>query len=262
VKLSLLLCRTLRAAGEASALIRKMSRRRFTIRFKGEIDPVTSIDEAVEEFLISRLKRITPGYAFLSEESGSEGKNEWTWVIDPLDGTVNFSHGFPVYSVSIALLRGKRPVLGVIADPSRNEYFHALRGRGAYLNNRRIAVSEIRDLKRSIFATGFPYDVWKKNRRVLSIFRKFLLRSQAIRRLGSAALDLCWVACGRLDGFWEEDLKAWDTMAGILIVEEAGGRVTQYDGKRYRPGSGTLVASNKILHPSMLEVTRSFAAQA
>lgn len=223
---------------------------------KGEIDLVTEADIAAEKAIIEIIHRHFPGDAILAEEEGRQGSaGTRTWLVDPLDGTTNYAHGFPFFAVSIALEMEGKVVMGVVYNPRMGEFFEARRGEGARLNDRPIRVSETRGLKDALLATGFPYDVHDRPEGVVSLLQEMLVRAQGIRRLGSAALDLCYVAAGRLDGFWEEDLKPWDTAAGDVIVREAGGRLTTFQGEAYTPHLKSVVASNGHVHEEMVAVT-------
>src|SRR5215216_5022972 len=194
------------------------------IQQKGAIDLVTEFDKHSEELILSFLQKEFPDHAILAEESGhNETISEYQWMIDPLDGTTNFAHGIPIFSVSIGLLKNNNPVLGVVYDPFRNEMFCAEDGRGATLNNQSIHVSSRMKLGQAVISTGFPYDLRTNPRNNLAQFAEFQLRTQAVRHLGSAALDCTWTAMGRLDGYWEFGVKPWDVGAGALIVREAGG---------------------------------------
>ena len=220
-----------------------------TVEHKGVVDLVTEADKASERLLVERLHAVLPEAGILAEEgSGTDRASGLRWVVDPLDGTTNFAHGYPVFSVSIALERDGEIVLGVVLDPTRNECFSALRGNGAFLNGRAIQVSATPDLDKALLVTGFPYDVRTTARDNLTQFRRFLKTAQAIRRGGSAALDLCYVACGRFDGFWEESLSPWDMAAGVLMVQEAEGRVTGYLGGKPDIESGNILATNGRIH--------------
>jgi len=201
--------------------------------------------------VIRSLRQAFPDHSILSEESpelltGSPYK----WIIDPIDGTTNFAHAFPFFCVSIGLEHHGRIVAGVVYDPMRDELFTAEAGRGARLNGKRIMVSDVTSLSRSFLATGFSYGITRKDRNIRH-FKKLLLSTMAIRRAGSAALDLCYVACGRFDGFWELNLHPWDSAAGMLIVEEAGGKVTRFDGKPYTPYHKDILATNKRIHAAL-----------
>ncbi len=217
----------------------------------GPTDLVTQADKeteiAIKDFLLSRY----PDHAFLGEEGGQEREAEYRWIVDPIDGTVNFAHGFPFYAVSIALeIRGELE-LGVVLDSSRDELFWARRGQGAFLNGRPIEVSRTDQLIGSLLATGFPYDV-KKDRENLTYFERVLEKGLTVRRPGAAALDLCYVAAGRLDGFWEVKLKPWDVAGALVVLREAGAVITGMEGEDYRLGNRYIVASNGLIHEELL----------
>ncbi|MFH1784663.1 MAG: inositol monophosphatase family protein [bacterium] len=219
---------------------------------------VTDVDRKSEALIIRTIRKVFPEHEFLAEESGkNKARSEYRWIIDPIDGTTNFVHSFPFFCVSIALEKAGKLEVGVVYNPVHDELFYAQRGKGAYLNRKRIRTSSISDISRSLLATGFAYDADKctKNDNINN-FKEFLRVSQAVRRAGSAALDLCYVACGRFDGFWEWDLSPWDTAAGVVIVKEAGGRVTKFDGSAYTPYDKTLLATNSAIHKNMVSVLR------
>jgi myo-inositol-1(or 4)-monophosphatase len=229
----------------------------FRISYKGALNLVTEADLASEKEVVAILRRRFPGAAILAEEAGEElGQSDVRFIIDPLDGTTNFAHGYPVFAVSIACEEGSEVTAGVVFDPLREELFTAARGRGAFLNGRRLSVSSTSKLHEALLCTGFPYDLKEDLTANLRLFSRFMGASRAIRRDGSAALDLCYVAAGRFDGFWEEKLGPWDTAAGALIVEEAGGRVSHLDGGPFHYRSGAVVASNSILHEQMTALSR------
>lgn len=223
------------------------------INFKGERNLVTEIDTTSEQVIKHRLKEEFPEIAILGEELGGETA-ELFWVIDPLDGTNNYFHSYPVFCVSIALIKNNNPVLGVIYDPTRKEIFTGLKGEGAFLNGKQIQVSTTDNLKTSLVATGFYYEFKNQKDTNIGHFVDFLYEVQGIRRSGSAAIDLAYVACGRLDGFWELGLRPWDTAAGSLIIEEAGGKVTKFDGSPFDIFFPQIVASNAKIHSAMLDV--------
>ena len=235
------------------------------VRYKsGRRDPVSEADEASEAYIAGALKAAFPDYGFLGEETSSRaggaparsvGRNA-RWVVDPLDGTVNYAHGLPQFCVSIALERDGESVVGVVYNPVSRELFHATKDGGAFLNNRPISVSKQKDLGKALVVTGFPYDIDKRADLILGYFGKMVKASQGMRRLGSAALDLCFVAAGRFDGYWELGLKPWDTAAGYLIVREAGGKVTDLSGVEFKPEIGEIVASNGKIQKEMLEVLK------
>lgn len=232
---------------------------REDIHFKDEINIVTKADIESEEAIVGIIKAEFPSHAILAEESGKHNGEaeaaECAWVIDPLDGTTNFSHGFPIYCVSIAYMEGGAPLFGGVFDPTRDELFFSRKGGGASLNGKPIRVSAESELSRSLLATGFPYDIKVSKDNNLDFFSAFATRAQAVRRAGSAALDLCYVACGRFDGFWELKLHPWDTAAAWLIIGEAGGNVTDFSGVPFGIFKGECVASNGTqLHNRILDV--------
>jgi len=256
-----LLEQTERIAREAGEII--LATHAGEIEFKGEIDLVTRADKASEEHVVRRLTELLPQADVLAEEgSGRDTQAELRWVVDPLDGTTNFAHGYPVFSVSIALERAGSPILGVVYDPSRRECFSAAKDGGARLNGELVRVSGETRLDRSLLATGFPYDVRTHPRDNLTQIGVLAKRARGIRRGGSAALDLAYVACGRFDGFWEEKLARWDMAAGILLVEEAGGTVTDYFGRPVDPDQGHVVASTPGIHGDLSAPLRDIEASA
>lgn len=221
-----------RLARGAGAILRDGYNKEHKIDYKSEIDLVTEVDHASEAYLLNEIKNNFPGGHILAEESGKiEGLNEDIWYIDPLDGTVNYAHHVPVFCVSIAFASRGTLQLGVVYDPLRDEMFSAERGKGAFLNGKKIQVSKTTELQKSLLVTGFPYDTWNTPRNNFDYFIKFAKSTQGVRRLGSAALDGCYVAAGRFDGFWELSLKPWDVAAAALIGEEAGARVTNINGE-------------------------------
>jgi myo-inositol-1(or 4)-monophosphatase len=231
----------------------------FRIDKKGAIDLVTEVDLACERMCRQVLTDRFPDHDILAEELGAdEGRAGAThrWVFDPLDGTTNYAHGLPIFCASLALTIDGVAVVAAIYDPTREELFTAERGGGAFLNGVILAPSATRDLVDALLVTGFPYDVHRRTDEMLRLFGAFLGTARAVRRLGSAALDLCYVACGRFDGFWEQYLKPWDVAAGTLIVEEAGGRVTGMDGRPFDPAAGHVLASNGPVHAAMEAVIR------
>lgn len=233
----------------------------FRIRKKGVIDLVTDADLAAERSVLDVLGQAFPDHGFLLEENTRQPEEkEYTWVVDPLDGTTNFAHGYPFFCVSVALLHQGRPVVGVVNAPAMGEEFWACRGGGAFRNGEPVAVSETADLMDAMLVTGFPYDAAVRRSGTVALFERFLERCQAVRRDGSAALDLCYVAMGRFDGFWERNLNPWDTAAGLVLVEEAGGRVTRFDGSPFSPFHKEILASNTRLHPSMQAVLKEAEA--
>jgi myo-inositol-1(or 4)-monophosphatase len=228
------------------------------ISHKGVIDIVTEMDRKAEALIIKEIRRAFPDHGILTEESpeikGSSTGVQKRWIIDPLDGTTNYAHGFPVFCVSIAFEKDGEVMFGVVYNPMLDEMFVAEKGKGSSLNKKRIRVSSTKGLGHSLLATGFPYDVRSSRDNNLRNFSRFALKAQAIRRAGSAALDLCYAACGRFDGFWELRLKPWDTAASALIVKEAGGRVTDFKGNAFSIHSGECLASNGLIHEDMIAV--------
>lgn len=241
------------AASEAGRILMSKLGRLNQITKKGEIDLVTEADLASEKAIVGLIGRHFPQDTILTEEAGAYHKRpERVWLIDPLDGTTNFTHDFPFFAVSIAMEVEGEIVAGVVFNPRMNEFFEAVKDEGAFLNKRPIKVSQIPSIGDALLATGFPYDIHEKPEGVISRFRRMIVRAQGLRRPGSAALDLCYVAAGIFDGFWEEGLKPWDTAAGTIIVSEAGGRVSNYSGDRYSPYMKNIVASNSRIHSAML----------
>ena len=234
----------------------------FRIAKKGTIDLVTEVDVECERMCRDVIAQRFPDHDVLAEEFGADTTARpparWRWVFDPLDGTTNYAHGLPIFCASLGLEIDGRTEVGAIYDPTRQELFTAERGEGAYLNGRALAVSQTSTLIDALLVTGFPYDVHQKTGDLVALFGEFLGTARAIRRLGSAALDLCYVAAGRFDGFWEQYLKPWDVAAGALIVEEAGGRITGMDGSPFDATAAHLVASNRHVHDQMLRVIREF----
>jgi myo-inositol-1(or 4)-monophosphatase len=255
-------------AEAAGALLKAGVREQKSILSKSSaIDLVTEYDRAAETLILERLRSQFPEHSFVAEESGASGflengrENPYTWYIDPLDGTNNFAHGFPVFCVSLALYEGQRPLVGVIYDPVRGECFSAVAGQGAYLKTAEttipLQVSRAETLLGSLLATGFPYDRHTSRLDNIAQLAAFLKRAQGIRRTGSAALDLAYVAAGRLDGYWEFKLNSWDVAAGVLLVMEAGGKATGMDGRPLSlSGKVDLVASNGLIQEAMLAVLR------
>ena len=247
----------IQTARDAGRLLAERFGRALQISNKSELDLVTESDLASERLIIDRIKSHYPRHAILAEESGAsepadrEKESDWRWIIDPLDGTTNYAHGYPCYCVSIGLEGNGHMEIGVVYNPMLDEMFSAERGRGASLNGRRIRVSPTPTLKSALLCTGFPYDVRERNE-FARHFANFIMNAQGVRRDGAAALDLAYVAAGRFDGFWEEGLKPWDVAAGILLVEEAGGQVTGFQGQPFRVNDRDVTASNGRIHAEML----------
>lgn len=214
---------------------------------------VTEADHASEAAIISTIKENFPGHFILSEEAGEiKMDSEYKWIIDPIDGTINFANGIPICCVSIGVEKDGRMVLGCVHNPFINEFYFTEKGSGAFLNDKKISVSNKTSVSNSCLVTGFPYSYLEMENGPLQIFEKFIRRGIPVRRLGSAAMDLCWVAAGRFDGFYEHNLSAWDTAAGFLLVEEAGGTVTDFYGNYYSPYQRQLLATNGKIHEEML----------
>jgi len=248
----------IQTARDAGRLLADRLGRISQIQNKGEIELVTEVDVASEQLIIDRIKTRHPRHTILAEESGESidsalSQGEWKWIIDPLDGTTNFAHGYPCFCVSIALEHNGTIEIGVVYDPMRDEMFAAERGQGASLNGKPMRVSQIDNLNRALLCTGFPYDVRERSE-FARHFTSFIMNAQAVRRDGAAALDLAYVACGRFDGFWEEGLKPWDVAAGVLLIEEAGGRVSNYDNSPFSIYRPPILASNGLLHQEMMRV--------
>ena len=243
------------AAKNAGLILKKNLGKPRSIEYKGVIDIVTEMDRKAEDLIIKTIKKEFPEHGILTEESNErKSSSEYRWIIDPLDGTTNYSHGYPVFCVSIALEKEGEIILGVVYDPVLGELFTAEKDKGAFVNNKKIKVSKVRELTKSLLATGFPYDVRTSRQNNLDHFSNFAVKAQAIRRAGSAALDMCYVAYGRFDGFWEIKLKPWDTAAAMLIIREAGGMVTDFNGGPFSMYSGETLASNGLIHNEMLNV--------
>lgn len=244
-------------AREAGALLMQYFDSGLKIEYKGDADLVTAADRASEALIRDRIKKSFPSHDVLGEEQGlNDQGSDYRWYVDPLDGTTNFAHGYPVFCVSMALEHrvageGKR-IAGVVYDPTRGELFTAEQGKGARLNDKPIRVSKTAQLKECLVATGFPSHKRHKNPNIF-FYHQITLRTHGVRRAGSAALDLCNVACGRFDGFWEFNLNPWDTAAGALIVEEAGGRVSSFDGSAFQLNSRETLASNGSVHDAIVQ---------
>jgi myo-inositol-1(or 4)-monophosphatase len=226
--------------------------------YKGKFDPVTAVDRAAEEAIIDVIVSARPDDAVLAEESGGTVDAGRHWIIDPLDGTVNFVHGIPHISVSIALYDGTTGLVGVVNDPLRDELFTAINGGGARLNGHVISVSDVSDINRSIVATGFPYDHDVHAESLSIVVREMLREINGLRRMGSAALDLAWVAAGRYDAYWELGIAPWDGAAGMVLVREAGGIVTDPFGRQSTPSMGLVVATNGHLHDQIRSIVEAW----
>ena len=239
---------------EAGALVANFVERRIGFELKGDFDIVTEADRASEQLIVERLRTHFPTHGIMGEEgSRVDASSEYRWYVDPLDGTTNFAHGFPHFNVTLALEKGDELIAGVIVDPMRNEVFAAEKGGGAFLNNRRIRVSKAAKVEDSLIATGFPSRKRHQNINV-HFFYQLSMLSHGVRRPGAAAQDLAWVACGRLDAFWEFALNPWDVAAGILMVEEAGGRVSDMRGGPRQLRAAHILADNGLVHDEMLGI--------
>lgn len=252
---NLYLEKAVEASRAAGGILMSYLDRKIKIEFKGRIDLVTEADKKAEDCILKILQEVFPDHGFLAEESGNQkiDENRHMWVIDPLDGTTNYAHGYRCFSVSIALLVDGIRTVGVVYDPWGRELFTAIRDKGAFLNNKPISVSEEIDLEKSLLVTGFPYDIREGQVTNLGLFNHLILKAQAVRRDGSAALDLAYVAAGRFDGLWELKLHPWDVAAGTLIVEEAGGKVTTFSGKQFEITSLDLLATNGSIHLKLMQ---------
>ena len=251
------------AAKQAGTVLLERYEKPHHIQHKGSIDIVTEADIASEELILDVLHHDLPGTKILSEESFSSYSNipdGPIWIIDPLDGTTNFAHNFPWFSVSIAFYENGKSQAGVIFCPIQNELFCATSSGGAWLNDQRIKVSEVDLLQKALVATGFPYDVQERPDSIIAMLKAVLTHSQGVRRPGAATLDLAYLACGRLDAFWEVGLKPWDTAAGYLMVEEAGGMLSNFSGIPFSPFVPELLASNSLLHEELIALLHKFSA--
>ncbi len=248
----------LEALTKAGKIIRSSFGKEQKVTKKGEFNLVTEIDKASEKAVVELILKHFPDHSILAEESPAVTGSECRWIIDPIDGTTNFAHGFPVVSVSIGFERNGHLEMGGVLDPTRNELFFAERGKGAALNGKRVRVSGARTLVDSLIVTGFPYDRKKNPEDYLGMLRAFLTRVQCVRRTGSAALDLCYVACGRFDGYYEMKLNPWDKAAGMILVEEAGGKITDFSGKPLTLTRLQNLATNGLIHEEMLKLLEPF----
>lgn len=245
------------AAEKAGLLLKKRISRKRTVDYKGVVNLVTEMDILSEKIIVNEIRRHYPNHSFLVEENTiKEEDSPFRWIIDPLDGTTNYAHTFPIFCVSIALAKRGEIILGVVYDPMRDELFVAEKGKGSCLNGRKISVSSTPKLSQSLLATGFPYDLRESRTNNFDHFRNFALRVHAVRRTGSAALDLCYVAAGRFDGFWEMKLGPWDLAAGSLMVREAGGKTTDFLGASLGLDGRRVLASNGRIHREMITILK------
>ncbi|HTK82984.1 MAG TPA: inositol monophosphatase family protein [Bacteroidota bacterium] len=246
------------AAKEAGRFLRQHLGKVKHIQVKGgnEKNLVTEIDKQSEQMIIDKIKKHFPQHDILAEESagGKPLTSDYRWIIDPLDGTTNFTHGFPVFCVSIGIEHKEKIIAGVIYDPNFDELFTAEKGKGAFLNGKRMSVSTIGRMDKSLLVTGFPYNVSENPNHAVERFIGFLMKAQAVRRMGSAAIDLAYVAAGRYEGFWEVALNPWDVAAGSLLVTEAGGKVTDFGGNEFSIYKPEILASNDIVHAEMAKI--------
>jgi len=243
------------AAYKAAGILRNKLGRLKQINKKGTNDLVTEADAESEKAIIDTIRGAFPHHGILAEESGADiGSASCCWIIDPLDGTTNFAHEFGLFSISIAYSEHNKPVLGIVLSPMTDELFIAIKGRGAFLNGRPIRVSEVKTVSESLLVTGFPYDVEHVFIPMMQRFANCLKVAQGIRRLGSAALDLCYVACGRFDAFWEQNLKPWDTAAGVVIAAEAGSVITDFSNRAFTLEKMEVLASNGNIHQEMISL--------
>ena len=241
---------------EAGEIIKKAGEKPISIEYKSPVSLVTKSDKAAEALIIKIIKKNFPNHSILAEESNPSGNSNCKWIIDPIDGTTNFAHGLPACCVSIGYEENGIVQIGGVLNPFLDEFFFAERGKGARLNGKKIRVSKTKKLAASLLATGFPYDRRKRAKYYLKFIEEFMLCTHGIRRLGSSAIDLCYVACGRFDGYWEFNLQAWDQSAGCLIVEEAGGQLSDFTGKPMNIYGRQTLATNGFIHQEMLTIIK------
>ncbi len=247
------------AAEEAGKILLENFNKDFIIESKDSISNlVTEIDKKSESKIIDIIKNNFPDDSILSEEIGSiDATSNCKWIIDPIDGTINYAHGIPLSCISIGIEKSGEIIMGLVYNPMSGEKFFAEKGKGAYLNENKISVTKENNLRKALLVTGFPYDSSRNPNKPVDVFGRFVMLDIPIRRLGSAALDLCWTACGRFDGFWEYNLNAWDTAAGFLILKEAGGLVTDFLGKEYSVYNKEILATNGLLHEDILKIIQN-----
>ncbi len=248
----------LKALKDTGKVLKAEIFQRRVVKKKSALSLVTATDQKSEKIVIKTIRQSFPDHAILTEESPPMGRSGSRWIIDPLDGTTNFAHTYPVACISIAFEQDGQLEFGGVYDPFRDELFFAERGKGAFMNGQRIHVSKNPTLTESLLCTGFPYDRRKRPDDYLRIFKAFMMKAQGIRRSGAAALDLCYVACGRFDGFWEVKLQAWDKAAAMVVIEEAGGKISNFKGEMLDLDHIQNVASNGFIHPQMLRVLKPF----
>lgn len=247
------------AADEAGKILLENFNKDFIIESKDTISNlVTEIDKKSESKIIDIIKNNFPDDSILSEEIGSiDAASNCKWIIDPIDGTINYAHGIPLSCISIGIEKNGEIIMGLVYNPMSGEKFFAEKGKGAYLNGNKISVTKENNLRKALLVTGFPYDSSRNPNKPVDVFGRFVMLDIPIRRLGSAALDLCWTACGRFDGFWEYNLNPWDTAAGYLILKEAGGLVTDFQGKEYSVYNKEILATNGLLHEDILKIIQN-----
>ena len=240
---------------KAASLINKRQNKVLKISYKkGAFNLVTNVDKEIDNFLVKKIKSAFPEHTIIAEESGMHNKNQkFKWFIDPIDGTTNFAHGYPCFCISIGFSVNDKLEFGLVKNPYTGELYTAQRGKGAKLNNKLIKVSKIKELKDSLLVTGFSYDRKKGRSNNFKCFKKITLMTQGVRRDGAAAMDLCYVAAGKLDGFWEFQLSPWDVAAGVLILKEAGGKITSFKGEKYSIYDKHIVASNGLVHKELIK---------
>ncbi len=245
-----------KAVYESGKILKSYFQKKFKIESKDVISNlVTEVDKKSEEKIINIIKSNFPDHNILSEEIGAvDAEEEIKWIIDPLDGTVNYAHSIPIFCISVGIEKDNEIFMGLVYNPISGEEFFAEKGKGAYLNKKRIKVSKENNLQKSLLVTGFPYNTSKNPNNPAKVFSKFVNMDIPVRRIGSAALDLCWTACGRFDGFWEYSLNPWDTAAGYLILKESGGMITDFKGRNYSIYCKEILATNGLIHKQMLRV--------
>ena len=225
--------------------------------YKGKTDLVTQTDRQSEEIIINEIQKAFPKHGIIAEESDStNNESEYQWIIDPLDGTTNFVHEYPSFGISIGVMHKDEFICGIVKELPANRTYSAIKGKGAFCDGKQIHVSDVNTLDQSLLVTGFGYEHGKKWSANIELFKQFTDITQGVRRLGAAAIDLCHVACGKVDGYWEFDIKPWDTTAGVLIVQEAGGKVTKMDGSKYSIHHPQILATNGKIHSEMLKITK------
>ena len=248
------------AAREAGKIHLEYLHKEKNIDFKGRINLVTDVDRKSEETIIKIIRERHPSHQIIAEETLPDSeRQEYTWYVDPLDGTTNYSHAFPIFAVSIALEINREICVGVVYDATRDELFSAVKGKGAFLNNQPISRSNTSNVGKSLILTGFPYEITQRS---IDLFNDFVVKAQAVRRAGAAAVDLCYLAAGRADGFWELDLKPWDMAAGKIILTEAGCKITKFDGSKHSLFDNNTLASNGLIHEEMMEIIKKSGSAA